>query len=181
MLKSPFLLPAVLLAAAALASCDGGEDPVPVGSFEVTVTGDVEGTASGTAFVAEPDSGLNAGKMEWQVDLPIAFETTAGDSVRVFFSVGEPVEPNGAFTEIPEGTFPFDVNDYDPTVPVPILAVRVTRGGNGISVGGTDGVATLRRRSDGAVEGTVRARYVAPSFGPTRRGSIKLRFTARPR
>lgn len=167
-----------LLAALALtlAACDGGtDDAVPVGTFEVEVTGDVAGSATGTAYIAEPDSGFAAGAMEWQVDLPVAFETTAGDSVRVFFSVGEPREPNGSFTEIPEGTYPFVSGSPDRTRPSPFLAVRV----EGSTVGATDGTVTLRRRADGTVEGAAESRYSQPRLGgPTLRGRIALRFTA---
>ena len=45
----------------------------------------------------------------------------------------------------------------------------------------TGGTATLRRLADGSVEGEVSARYVAVDgwFGPSRRGRMDLRFTAR--
>ena len=95
---------ALALTAAGCSLFDGPE-PVPVGSFEVEITGDISASASGTAFVAEPDSGLNVGAMEWEVRIPVEFETTSGDSIRVSLYVGEPVEPNGPFTELPEGTF----------------------------------------------------------------------------
>lgn len=182
-LRLQLLAPLAVALALSLAACDTAQDPVPVGTFSVEVTGDVSGSASGTAFIAEPDSGFNAGDMVWQVDIPIDFETTAGDSVLVYFTVGEPFEPNGSFTEIPEGTFPIDDNNYDPTRPTPILAVRaLRRDGVYSTVSATVGTATLRNGANGAVEGTVSARYSSPRLGgPTLRGSIDLRFTAPPR
>ena len=165
------------LAAVALTGCDAAEDPLPVGTFSVEVTGDVAGSAAGTAFVVEPDSGFNAGDMMYEAHIPIALGTTSGDPVGVFSTVFEPTEPNGSFTEIPDGTFPFVSGSPDLTRPVPFPSVRA----EGMLVGANGGAATPRRRPDGTVEGHVRARYVAGAFGPTLRGSIDLRFTARPR
>lgn len=164
----------------ALTGCSFSDpEPLPLGTFEVVVTGGVQGTATGTARVAEPDSALNVSDMEWVVRLPIVFEPTAGDSVSVYFSIGEPRDPNGPFLEFPEGTFPILLGDLDPAKPVPSLAVRT----QGVTVRATEGSATLRRRADGAIEGSVEARYSAPQLGsgPTFRGRLRLRFTvARP-
>lgn len=182
-LRPQLLAPLAVALALSLAACDSAQDPLPVGSFEVEVTGDVSGSATGTALLAEPDSSLNAGAMEWVSRLPLMFEATSGDSVQVYFAVVETRNPNGSFTELPEGTFPIVSGVSDRTRPVPVLSVRaLRRDGVRSTVGVSSGTATLRRRPDGTVEGTVRARYNDPRLGgPTLRGSIDLRFTAPPR
>jgi hypothetical protein len=169
-------LVALALAVGVLGACDTNAPAPPLGTFEVDVTGDIEASASGTAWVAEPDSGLNVGDMEWEVGIRVGFRTTAGDSVRVSFYVGEPTEPNGPFTELPEGTFTIDAGSHDRARPVVFVGVAFTSE----FLEGTDGRVTLRRRPDGSVEGEVSTRYVAINgwSGPTYRGWFDLRFHA---
>ena len=168
-------LVALALVIATLSACDTNESTLPPGTFEVEATGDIEATASGAAWVAEPDSGLDVSRMEWQVDIPVGFQMTAGDSVRVSFYVGEPTEPNGPFTELPEGRFVIEPGRSDRSQPVVRAGLWVA----GEFLEGTVGTATLRRRPDGSVEGEVSTRYTAINgwSGPTYRGRFDLRFT----
>ena len=174
---APFLA-ALALVAATLVACDTSEPALPLGTFEIDVTGNIEASASGAAWVAEPDSVLNVRDMAWEVSIQVRFQTTAGDSVQASFRVSEPTEPNGPFTELPEGTFVINSVSPDPTRPVALAGVRA----NGLYLDGIDGTARLRRQPDGSVEGEVSTRYVGLGGlgpGPTERGRYRLRFTAR--
>ena len=114
--------------------------------------------------------------MEWFVYLPVSFAKTSGDSVSVSLYVSEPREPNGSFTEIPEGTFAIVRTGSNPILPIPSAAVRV----EGQIVRVADGSATFRHLTGGAVEGSVEGSYAAAQFNnrPPLRGRIALRFVA---
>jgi hypothetical protein len=178
MRRLPFLL--AVLAALALAACDlSGDEPLAPGTFEVVVTGDAEGEhAGGPVWVAAPDSGRgNVGSPDeyWAVGIPIAFQSSLadGDEVEVGLYIGEPVEPNGSFTEIPEGTY--DLGEYDPRRPVALGTVRTA----GLNFGPGPGTLRLRRAADGGLVGDLDARWVAPRFkGRASRGRVRLRFHA---
>ena len=177
--RAALLVPLAL--AAALTGCSlTEEEPLSPGTFEVSVTGDAEAEhAGGPVWVAAPDSGRsNVGSPDeyWSVHIPIVFESSLadGDAVEVSLSVGEPVEPNGPFTALPEGTFELNTTDYDPTRPVVLGTVRTA----GLDFGPDGGTLRLRRTADG-IEGDLSARYVQPSYtGEVARGRVRLRFHA---
>ena len=154
----------------------GADEPLAPGTFEVTVTGDATGSATGTAFVAAPDSGLNVTTGVWTVDIPIQFSSSfsAGDAVEVRLAVIEPTQPNGPFTSLPAGTINVDKISGNPAEPLARAVFRTAH----LDVSATDGTLTLRPVDDG-VEGTLRARYVEAQFnGQVFRGQVELRFYA---
>ncbi|MEM1117572.1 MAG: hypothetical protein AAF594_13095 [Bacteroidota bacterium] len=179
-MTAPLARLALPLLAVALAACGlSNEEPLAPGTFEVVVTGDAEGEhAGGPVYVAPPDSGRNnVGSPDeyWSVHIPIVFESslTDGDGAEVTLSVYEPVEPNGSFTELPEGTFDLNLLEYDPTRHAVLGTFRTTE-----TVGADRGTLRLRRTADG-VEGDLNARYTeSRTNGTVLRGDIRLRFHA---
>ena len=155
-----------------LAGCGLSDAPLDPGTFELTVTGDIEATATGRAIIAAPDSGLNVSNGEWTVRIPIDFDPEEAD-IDFGISVSEPVEPNGAFLELPDGEFEVgSTGEYDRTAPRGFVEVRVGRGP--ISIGG--GVLRLRRTTAG-VEGTLDSPYSSRGFGGSvTRGRVRARF-----
>jgi hypothetical protein len=173
-------LPLLALSAlAALVGCSLTDDePLAPGTFEVSVTGDVEVEhAGGPVWVAAPDSGLNVTTGEWRVYIPVVFESDLddGDGAEVRLSVYEPHEPDGPFLGLPDGTFMVSATgEFDPTEPSVLGTVRTER----VDVSPTDGTLRLRRTA-GGVEGEMEARYAAAQFnGEVFRGRIRLRFHA---
>ena len=162
-----------------LAGCSLTRDePLEPGTFEVTVTGDAEARATGTAFVAAPDSSRNGPGAPWVVQIQVVLESSvarADGGAEVFLSVIEPREPNGSFTQLPEGTLVVDKNGGRFASQTLVSSVvRTAR----LDLSPTDGTLELRRVADGVV-GTLHARYVEGRLnGQVFRGRIDLRFYA---
>lgn len=164
-----------LLATLALAGCSLTDDePLAPGTFEVVVTGDAEGRhAGGPVYVAAPDSAPNVTDRVWTTYVPVAFESSLadGDGAEVVLEVIEPSDPDGPFTEVPEGTFEVSGRPSRPGVFVRVVVARR-------SVTASDGELRVRRTAGGLV-GDLDARYVEPRVsGEVLRGRIRLRFHA---
>ncbi len=170
MMPTQIVLPLCL--AAALFGCGMNETDLDPGTFELTVSGDMNAVASGSARVAAADSGLNVTDQTWQVAIPIEFDAGRSD-IRFVIYLFEPTDPNGNFTELPIGTF--QVGSSPDNDAYPSSQAFVTIGERPVE-GIGEGTLRLQRTLHG-IEGKLDSPYSSRGFSGSRtRGHVSARF-----